>query len=767
MSVAAVEKEREKRAVYQAETRRRLHARRLLDRWARKVITTGGFAVIASILAIMVFLALEVWPLFRPARVTLLRTFTAEDALLEPGLRAGPPLAAGLDENREIGYLVFPDGNFLFFSPETGTLVKSLRPEGLGETRVTAVWQSLDGTRLVLGTADGQAAIVDVRFNSRFYEGQRTYRPQLVMRAPVTLDSTGQALTQLAYFGEPDESLTLAALTADGRIRVWTQATEESLFGEAEVMARAFAIPWRGSGRPISLALGEAQRYLYVGTDDGKLSYWRLPSDTAPEFVSTVRLGPRRKVQITALQFLLGGRTLVVGDADGQLSAWFTVRDTTSVTGWRLRRIRRFREHSAPVTALAASARNKGFISADAQGKLMLHHSTSGRTLVRLEAEGEGVTRFIHFAPKSDAALSYDAAGRLRYWRIDNPHPEAGWKAFFGKVWYEGYDRPEYVWQSTGGSDEFEPKLSLVPLIFGSLKGTLYALIIAVPLALLGAVYTSQFMHPTWRNYVKPTIEIMAALPSVVLGFLAGLWLAPRVEHVVPAILLMLLVLPLLTVLCAGLWRALPRRLRGRFRAGVESLLLVPVLVLGVWLCLELNSGIERALFDGNFKHWLYSALGLTYDQRNALVVGIAMGFAVIPIIYTISEDALSNVPKSLVSASLALGATPWQTAVRVVVPTAAAGMFSAVMIGFGRAVGETMIVLMATGNTPIMDWNIFNGFRTLAANIAVEIPEAPVGGTLYRVLFLSALLLFAMTFVVNSLAELVRQKLREKYQKL
>ena len=99
--------------------------------------------------------------------------------------------------------------------------------------------------------------------------------------------------------------------------------------------------------------------------------------------------------------------------------------------------------------------------------------------------------------------------------------------------------------------------------------------------------------------------------------------------------------------------------------------------------------------------------------------------------------------------------------------PTASPGVFSAIMLGFGRAVGETMIVLMATGNTPIMSFSPFNGMRTLSANIAVEIPEAPNGGTLFRVLFLAALLLFAMTFVVNTLAEIVRQRLRERYKAL
>ena len=152
-----------------------------------------------------------------------------------------------------------------------------------------------------------------------------------------------------------------------------------------------------------------------------------------------------------------------------------------------------------------------------------------------------------------------------------------------------------------------------------------------------------------------------------------------------------------------------------------------------------------------------------SFSPRNTLVVAIIMGFAVIPIIYTISEDSLQAVPMTLRTASLGSGATPWQTAIRVVFPVAASGIFSACMIGFGRAVGETMIVLMATGNTPEMEWNIFSGFRTLAANIAVELPEAPKGETHYRVLFLCGLVLFLMTFVINTMAELVRRVVRAR----
>jgi len=151
------------------------------------------------------------------------------------------------------------------------------------------------------------------------------------------------------------------------------------------------------------------------------------------------------------------------------------------------------------------------------------------------------------------------------------------------------------------------------------------------------------------------------------------------------------------------------------------------------------------------------------FQQRNSLVVGIAMSIAVIPIIYTISDDAMTSVPASLRSASLGSGATRWQTAARVVLPAAGSGVFSALMIGLGRAVGETMIVLMATGNTPIMDWNIFEGFRTLSANIAVELPEAPRDSTHYRVLFLCGLVLLIATFVVNTAAEMVRQRFRRR----
>jgi len=269
-------------------------------------------------------------------------------------------------------------------------------------------------------------------------------------------------------------------------------------------------------------------------------------------------------------------------------------------------------------------------------------------------------------------------------------------------------------------------------------------------------------------------MELMASLPSVVLGFLAGLWLAPLVEDRVPSILLVIILTPLTALLCGLIWTKLSASARSKFRTGSEWwLLILPALaaivsgwMLGPWVeswAFIVTDTTGKSVAD--FRLWWPEVTGLPYDQRNSLVVGFIMGFAVIPVIFTIADDALSNVPTSLKAAAMALGATRWQVVRMVSLPVASAGIFSALMIGFGRAVGETMIVVMATGNTPIMDFNIFSGMRTLSANIAVELPEAAVHSTHYRALFLGALLLFALTFVLNTAAELMRQRLREKFK--
>jgi len=279
-------------------------------------------------------------------------------------------------------------------------------------------------------------------------------------------------------------------------------------------------------------------------------------------------------------------------------------------------------------------------------------------------------------------------------------------------------------------------------------------------------MYTAVFMAPGLRRKVKPTIELMEALPTVILGFLAGLWLAPTIEAYLPGIFSLLLLTPVGILLSGLIWMRLPREKRAFADGWTPVLLILPILFTG-WLSFTLSQPLELYFFGGDIRLWLRDEMGVTFDQRNALIVGLAMGFAVIPNIYAIAEDALFAVPKHLTNGSLALGATPWQTLMRVVLPTASPGIFSALMIGLGRAVGETMIVLMATGNTAVMEWNIFEGLRTLSANVAVEMGEAEVASTHFRVLFLSALVLFVLTFMLNTAAEIVRNRLRKKYGSL
>ncbi|WP_312465917.1 ABC transporter permease subunit, partial [Stutzerimonas kunmingensis] len=419
---------------------------------------------------------------------------------------------------------------------------------------------------------------------------------------------------------------------------------------------------------------------------------------------------------------------------------------------------------SSPIRQILPEERRKGFLALDDAGSIGIFHSTAHRTLLKEQvAEGAALAAM---SPRATRLLVESEQGLQRF-VIDNPHPEISWSALWGKVWYESYPEPGYVWQSTSANGDFEPKLSLAPLAFGTLKAAFYAMLLAAPLAICAAFYTAYFMAPRLRSKVKPIIELMEALPTVILGFFAGLFLAPFLENHLPGIFSLLLLMPVGILFAAWAWSRLPQAVRLAVPDGWEAVLLIPVILLIGFGSLEISGHLENWFFGGDMRLWLSNDMGIPFDQRNALVIGLAMGFAVIPTIYSIAEDAVFSVPRSLTLGSLALGATPWQTLTRVVLLTASPGIFSALMIGMGRAVGETMIVLMATGNTPIMEANIFEGMRTLAANVAVEMPESEVGGTHYRVLFLAALVLLMFTFVMNTLAELIRQRLRGKYASL
>jgi phosphate transport system permease protein len=726
-----------------------LTRREIADRLSRRVVSLGGIFIIASILAILVVIVAEVLPLFRPPSAAP-RGTVALSLLAEP-------LAVGIDEYREVVYLVTSSG-VEFVSAGEGMRLRTERPEGLGTARIVST-SALGRGELGLGLSDGRLIPIQVRFNVTFRDGRRLIDPEVQTSEPLVV-APGQQISHVAY--ARTQTGPLAAAVAGPRDLVVVAVKEtRPLVGAPvrEQVRTALTLP--AEGEITQVVLDDRGDNAYVGTSAGEVTIVGLRDPAAPTIIGTIRATSRAGAGVSALALLLGDRTLLIGDVAGGVTSWLIL---PGVGEAGLFKAHDYQPHSRPVVALAPSRRDKGFLSLDTDGTVHVNYSTTGRTLLEIPTGGAGV-RAVGFAPKADGLVAVDASGRLAHWSLRNPHPQITLLALFGKVLYEGYRERTYVWQSTGATDDFEEKFSLTPLIFGTLKGTFYALLVAVPVALLSAVYTSQFMHPTLKGIVKPIVEIMAALPSVVLGFLAGLWLAPRMEKVVPGVAVLPVVFAGLILLGLAGWRLLPMALRRRVRPGTELFLFLPLVLVAGVVAFWLGGLIEGAFLGGDYRGWLLRVLGVTYDQRNSLVVGFAMGFAVIPIIFTISEDALSNVPPYLSAGSLALGATRWQTALRVVLPTASPGIFSAVMIGFGRAVGETMIVLMATGNTPVMNWSIFNGFRALSANVAVELPEAPAGGTLFRVLFLAALLLFLMTFLVNTAAEIVRLRLRKRYQ--
>ncbi len=741
------------------ETLRRYARRQRVDRLARWVMGIGGGLVILAVLLIFVYLLLVVLPFLYPAQVDEQRSLV--------GTASAPVQAAVIDEYATHAMLVTADGDASQVRLADGqvTALNWPLPEGVAVTAVSRA--GAPNGVIAVGLADGRALLARVGFGVHFEGATRVVTPHIsypLGKEPLVVDPEGRPIEAIAAQGEGSEWLLVADLPAGAGAVLGVTRIESLLDGSVtqDVVRSAVSLP---EYREPRLWLDPLRHNLYAMSDERTLLRVDLRDAAEPQTIETVRLAPPEN-SVTTIEMLAGGLSLLVGDDRGRITHWFTVRDAAQQH--RLTAIRHFDLGPGRIEAIGPEPARRGFAAlhrTPTAATLHLLHTTSERALLKLPVNA-AAHPFLLFSAHADTLLHGHAAG-IDVRQVSNPHPEISFRSLWLPVWYESRDAPGHTWQSSGATGDFEPKFSLVPLTFGTLKGAFYGMLIAVPLAVMGAIHTAYFMSPALRRTVKPAIELMAALPTVILGFLAGLWLAPLVEQNLPGVLSLALLLPLVVVLSAWLWSRIPQSTAARLPHSFEVLALIPILCLTVVTAVTLSPWLEITFFGGDMPGWLGRELGLGFDQRNSLVVGIAMGFAIIPIIFSIAEDAIFGVPRHLTLGSLALGATPWQTLTRVVLLTASPGIFSAVMIGFGRAVGETMIVLMATGNTPVMDWNIFNGFRALSANVAVEMPEAAVGSTHFRLLFLAALVLFVITFVFNTLAELVRSRLRARYGSL
>ncbi|AFM27462.1 ABC transporter permease subunit [Desulfomonile tiedjei] len=843
----------------------------IADKVSDRVITVGGILVIGAVLGMMVFLVWEVLPLFKKGTIE-------SQTFFKPSADPNPTLAAAIDDYDTIAVSIDNDGKLAVWHPTTGTPLQG-RAFDFNGKKLSSFATTLDNVHFAFGFSDGTVRFGRIWFKNdiianddvpkdlkkldefsrtdgnavftKISAGQsRKVSLQTELEEEIKVSEDGKPISHLDYdlstVGERPKKV-VATLDADGNATVSISETKMNLFTQTtSVKTDKIVLPSLPQGTEITNVLtNERGDQAFFIDKKGKILRYNIQDSDKPFLAETVQIGK----EITASTFLMGDTSLVIGGSDGSVSIYFVLqRDVSgSRDGMTLVKAREFSPHTSAVTRIAVSQRGKTFATCDARGEIWLRHGTSMKTILKVPPRtGDVLWEALTLAPRMNGLLAVASDGVAGFWQLDAAHPEVSLHTLFGKVWYEGYPEPSYTWQSSGATDAFEPKLSLVPLIFGTLKATLYSLLFAIPIALLGAIYTSEFLPSNVRGKVKPVMEIMASIPSVVLGFVAALVLAPIVENWIAAVLLSFLVLPMMLVLAAFLWQLAPTwiavRLDGLPKFGVMFL----VVGLGLYVTYLMGPVMENLFFDGSFKLWLngsgspvpilfvlclpftsvfiswsfsrffgfrfsgymrtlveykaalldlfrwlgiaflsaalaytaaliLTALGAdprpgllgTYVQRNTLIIGFAMGFTVIPIIYTLAEDALNAVPDHLRSASFGCGATPWQTALWIILPTALSGVFSAIMIGMGRAVGETMIVVMAAGNTPLIDMNIFSGLRALSANIAVELPEAPKDGTLYRVLFLTALVLFAMTSVINTAAELVRLRFRKRAMSL
>jgi phosphate transport system permease protein len=730
--------------------------RKIKDKVASTSIGMGGGSVILAITLIFFYLLYEVMPLFKSADIEAVSEYQL------PASELGATLYYAMEEQAEKGLRVTDQGHIVFFNVKDGSVVSTERlpiPEG---TTITSVSAAEPASRTVLaGLSNGQIFIFKHSYKISYPNDVRQITPYLEFpfgEEAMDMDEAGNPISFVSLSLTEDAILIVGANNQSQLFSTRFSKEENFMTGEITLEPEPVTMPKLNSA-PKYVLSEPGMRWVFVGTEKN-INIFDLADSEQAIVNGSVSMPNSRN--ILGMTLLLGGSSILVTESNGIVSQWFMVRDDNNQ--YSLQRIRDFStSEEAEITSVAIEHRRKGFATVDNNGELYLFNSTAHSTTLSQKVSD---SKIIHasIAPRANYVLVENDKGQISFWHIDNEHPEISFSALWQEVWYEGYQEPEYVWQSSASNNDFEPKYSLSPLAFGTLKAAFYAMLVATPLAICGALYTAYFMAPALRRKVKPSIELMEALPTVILGFLAGLFFAPYMEAHLPGIFTWLVITPISLIAFGFLWTNMPDRIRHAIPEGWDPALLIPVIIIVSWFSMEISPAMEVAFFGGDMRSWLTHEMGIDFDQRNALVVGAAMGFAVIPTIFSITEDAIFSVPKHLSYGSLALGATQWQTMTRVILPTASPGIFSAVMIGMGRAVGETMIVLMATGNTPIMDINIFEGMRTLSANIAVEMPESEVGSTHYRILFLAAFVLFLFTFVVNTFAEWVRQSLRSKY---
>ena len=528
------------------------------DRIMTKTIIGGGFTVIVAVFGILFFLLAVTIPLFQSADV---------EERQHPAPSSPVPGTWGLDPSGTLPFVYGNGKNIFFLDKTTGNL--SSVPVSLpdGET-VCAHSYDTSLTAYPIATESGKVGLIHVHSGLNVHGRTNAHGPDKAGAEagplyPLTENgSVPGKISGIAYADAGERKIFTATVETEQGTRLLLMTLEESrsLLHEGELAPSGFHdLTDQLEGRPTAMLPGASGDSLVIATDADKLLYFSYDEDgetwVRRQMIPTP-LGKGEKM--TSVNWLFGDMSLVIGGDRGSLKI-FSLYPHSRPDGTSLRlfgQTRQFSPMDGPVQHYAASGINRSFLVSTPRELRLCYGTTAD---IRWNS---GPLEFVpvQLAANTEfnAAIAVDPSGNIHFFSLEDKHPEAGAKALVGKIWYEGYDSPKWLWQSVGGTDDYESKLSLMPLVFGTLKGTLYALVFAVPVAVTAAIYTAHFMAPAVKRVVKPVMEIMASLPSVVLGFFGALYLAPRMEDKVPALLCMAVLIPGLAALIAWFWTTRP-----------------------------------------------------------------------------------------------------------------------------------------------------------------------------------------------------------------
>ncbi|MFN7877629.1 MAG: ABC transporter permease subunit [Pirellula sp.] len=888
-------------STYSSGARRPVRKQLWFDSMARAVITSGGVGTIVVALLIVVVMISQLLPLIATSDVTTVNEFRfdsgtkgSSDSTTIDRPNQGSPICAGMDEYGDMTWFLMPSGNIDVYATSTGTRLQSfVPPEGgadlanLAGREITAFSVADDDASLLIGYSTGEVRPITIHWVVEYLDSPTNDDNAASLPPGDNMDPTGDdirpsvstvlpnGLVRVQRIESIDYHEPIAVLQSPVRCVDWLKP--EAIYGLEKIKswkwlasdgveivvqhhlrrrqgisvstkeeiktwrtARTSELASESATESVVHAMLNAQGegFTTIGPN-GLARLWRLDTEPSIQQLASHWTISGSESTVNGAVPILGRNTLLISSESGELEgvAPFFGSEKSDLVS-----IHRIAIGSMGIKHMAAATNSRVVSALSDDGIVTFLYVPTDRKLLEWSVE-PGSQIFFSSGSRYCGVLRPNS---VTVAKLNLRFPEAGWRSFLSANWFEGYDSPRHLWQSSSGTVQGEIKLSIVPLLFGTIKGTFYTLLIAIPLGLVSAIFSSEYLDPTNRARIKPIMELMASVPSVALGFVGAVAVAPLVRDQLFGVLLvayltlgMLVSIPTFLALLPQ-----PIRLLANHR---RELLLILVLIVSIAISNIMAARLESLLFGGPLTLWLngefghlfpgwlclwlipcgvatfwasnhfhierklserYSlfrketafgavimqtgllitcvvsasaiamALSLlgwdargtmldSYQERNALLVGIVLGFAIVPLIFTLSEDALQAVPQHLRAASMSCGATVWQTAMRVVIPTALSGLFSAVMLGLGRAIGETMVVLMVSGNSPIMELNPFNGFRTLSATLAMELPEAARGSTHYHSLFFVSLVLFFLTVVVNSIAEFVRLKFKKNASQL